>query len=160
MEHSESSPIITLGTGADSAMGPIRWLGDGSGFLLAFDTTTGGVRIQRHELSNPSAPVTVWSMSNPSSLPSWFDVARCSGALDSSCAKFLYTDGAGNLHRVHFDDFGGTDEGVLMAGTDGHYSPDNGHILYRLSGKSSQQLKIDSITLLPKGTFAGKDWRP
>jgi hypothetical protein len=156
----ESSPIVTLGTGVDSAMGPIRWLGDGSGFLLAYDTITGGVRIQRHELSNPNAPVTVWSMPNPSNLPNWFDVARCSGALDSTCAKFLYTDGSGNLHQVHFDDFGGTDEGVLMAGADGHYSPDNSQILYRVSNKTNQQLKIDSTTLVSKGTFAGKDWRP
>lgn len=156
----DSSPIVTLGTGVDNAMGQIRWLGDGSGFLLAYTNTTSGARIQRHELSNPSAPVTVWSMGSPSSLPSWFDVARCSGALDSSCSKFLYTDASWNLHRVHFDDFGGTDEGVLMAGADGHYSPDNSHILYRVSNKTSQQLKIDSNLLVAKGTFSGKDWRP
>jgi hypothetical protein len=111
-------------------------------------------------LSNPSAPVTVWSMPNPSSLPSWFDVARCAGALDSSCAFLLYTDQAWNLHRVHFDDFGGTDEGVLTAGADGHYSPDNAHVLYRLSTRTSQQLMIDGQVLAAKGTFAGKDWRP
>src|SRR5205085_939719 len=156
----ESSPIITLGTGVDSAMGPIRWLGDGSGFLLAYDSSSGGVQIQRRDSSNPSAPVTVWSMANPSSLPNWFDVARCSGALDASCSKFLYTDQSGSLHRVHFDSFGGIDEGVLMAGADGHYSPDNSHILYRVSNTTSQQLKIDGTALVSKGTFAGKDWRP
>jgi hypothetical protein len=154
------APIITLGTGTNNAMGPIRWLGDGSGFLLAYISTSTNAQIRRHDMSNPNAPVTVWSMANPSSLPSWFDVARCAGTLDASCSMFLYTDGAWNLHRVHFDGFGGTDEGILLAGADGHYSPDNSQILYRVSNKTSQQLKIDSQVLVSKGTFAGKDWRP
>jgi hypothetical protein len=147
----EASPIVTLGTGATNAMGDVRWLADGAGFLLAYSNSTTGPRIQRHMLSNPTAPVTVWS--GAGDLPHWFDVAHCAG-----CTKLLYTDASWNLHEVTFDDFGGTDHGVIMAGADGHYSP-SGQILYRVSNKTSQQLKIDSQVLVSKGTFGGKDWR-
>lgn len=141
------------------AAGFVRWLGDGSGFLwAAADTTTGG-GIQRHNLSNPSAPRRIYSTGSLS-LPSWFDVAHCLGPLDASCSKLLVTDQAGQIHSVTFDDFGWADRGILYSSaSDGHYAPDNSQVLWRQQVKSSYQLKIDNQNFGAKGTYTAKDWR-
>jgi len=156
----DGSPIITLNNDGNSAAGYVRWLGDGSGFLWSFGTVSGGAGIQRHMLSNPYAPVTVYHTGSLS-LPSWFDVARCAGALDSSCSKILVTTREGVLHLVTFDSFGGTDQGVLHSpnATDGHYSPDNSRILWRYQTHSGYQLMIDASVFLSKGGTGVKDWR-
>ena len=142
----------------DKAAGKVRWLGDGSGFLWAEADTTNGARIERHSLANPYSPVTIYRTGSLS-LPQWFDVARCAGALGPDCAKLLVTDQAGGIHLVTFDDFGGTDQGTLFtSAADGHYSPDNAHILWRLQVKSGYQLKIDNQLFAKAG--GAKDWRP
>ena len=157
----DSTPIVTLDNSAgNSAAGYIRWLGDGSGFLWSFGTLSGGGGIERHMLNNPYAPVTVYKTGSLS-LPSWFDVARCTGALDSSCSKMLVTTPSGVLHLVTFDDFGGTDQGALYGAnsTDGHYSPDNSHIFWRLQDRQGYHLMIDNAVFLSKGGTGVKDWR-
>jgi hypothetical protein len=141
----------------DRAAGKVRWLGDGSGFLWAESDTTNGARIDRHSLANPYAPVTIYQ-ADGFSLAQWFDVARCTGALDSSCAKVLVTNGSGQIHLIAFDNFGGTDQATLFtSAADGHYSPDNAHILWRQQIKSGYQLRIDS-QVYAKASGA-KDWR-
>lgn len=156
----DSSPIVTLSNDGNSAAGYVRWLGDGSGFLWAFATTPQGGRIERHMLSNPYAPVTVYQTGD-FSLPNWLDVARCTGALDSSCSKILVTTRAGQLQFVAFDDFGGSSPVDLFTknSVDGHYSPDNGHILWRYQTHSGYQLMIDNGVFVSKGATGVKDWR-
>ena len=156
----DANPLFAVTNGNPSkAAGYVRWLGDGSGFLWAAADTANGAGIQRHNLSNPSAPTRIYSTGSLA-LPTWFDVARCAAALDASCAKLLVTNQSGQIHVVTFDDFGGTDQGTLYSNaSDGHFSPDNSRILWRLQTKSDYQLKIDNQILVSKGTFAGKDWR-
>ena len=111
-------------------------------------------------LSNPYAPVTLYKTGSLS-LPTWFDVARCAGALDSICSKMLVTTPSGVLHLVTFDDFGGIDQGALYRAnsTDGHFSSDNSHILWRLQDRQRYHLKIDNTVFLSKGGTGVKDWR-
>jgi len=157
----DSSPIITLNNpGGNMAAGYIRWLGDGSGFLWAVGDASNGGRIERHMLSNPYAPVTVYQTGD-FSLPNWLDVARCTGTLDSSCSKILVTTRAGQLQLVTFDDFGGSQPVNLFTtnSVDGHYSPDNSHILWRYQTHSGYQLMIDNSIFLSKGGTGVKDWR-
>jgi len=157
----ESTPIFSTNNDGNSAAGYIRWLGDGSGFLLSFGHYPDGAGVNRHTLSNPYAPVTVYKTGSLS-LPNWFDVARCSGgALDASCSKMLVTAPSGVLHLVTFDDFGGTDQGALYGAnsTDGHYSPDNNHILERQQDRQGYHLMIDNTVFLAKGPTGVKDWR-
>ena len=157
----DSNPIITLNNAdGNSYAGYVRWLGDGSGFLWAFGTASQGGRIERHMLSNPYAPVTVYQ-TNDFSLPNWLDVARCTGALDSSCSKILVTTRAGQLQLVTFDDFGGSQPVNLFTknSVDGHYSPDNAHILWRYQTHSGYQLMIDNVVWASKGPTGVKDWR-
>jgi hypothetical protein len=156
----DSDPLVQVTNGnPDKSAGMVRWLGDGSGFLWVVSDTSVGGRIDRHMLSNPYAPVTVYSTGRADQ-PNWFDVAHCTGALDSSCEKMLVTDISGQIHLVAFDDFGGSDHGVLYSNAaDGHYSPDNAHVLWRLQVKGGYQLKIDNGVFVSKGTFGGKDWR-
>jgi len=157
----DSTPIITQNNASgDTAAGYVRWLGDGSGFLLAIGTSTGGGTIERRMMSNPYAPVTVYNTGS-FALPTWFDVARCAGALDSSCSKILVTTREGVLHLVTFDSFGGTDQGVIHSpnATDGHFSPDNSRILWRYQTHSGYQLMIDNAVFLSKGGTGVKDWR-
>ena len=151
---------ITINNNGNSAAGYVRWLGDGSGFLWSFGTVSGGAHIERHMLSNPYAAVNVYSTGSLS-LPTWFDVARCTGALDSSCSKILVTHPSGVLHLVTFDDFGGTDQGSLYGAnsTDGHFSPDNSHILWRQQDRQGYHLMIDNSVFVSKGASGVKDWR-
>jgi hypothetical protein len=154
-------PMVQVTNGnPDKSAGMVRWLGDGSGFLWVVSDTTVGGRIERRMLSNPSAPLTLYS-TGTADQPQWFDVAHCSGALDSTCGKMLVTIPSGVIHLVTFDDFGGTDQGALFPAnsTDGHYSPDNAHILWRQQTKAGYQLMIDNGALVAKGGFGGKDWR-
>jgi hypothetical protein len=155
-----TDPIVSINNDGNSAAGYVRWLGDGSGFLWAFATVSGGAHIERHMLSNPYAPVNLYSTGNLS-LPTWFDVARCTGALDSSCSKVLVTHPSGVLHLVTFDDFGGTDQGALYGAnsTDGHFSPDNSRILWRSQTHSGYQLWINNTLFVSKGATGVKDWR-
>jgi hypothetical protein len=157
----DSSPIMTLNNpDGNTAAGYVRWMGDGSGFLLALATTSGGGTIERHMLTNPYAPVTVYQTGN-FALPTWFDVARCAGGtLDSSCSKMLVTTRAGDLQLASFDYTGSTPV-VLHSpnATDGHYSPDNSQILWRRQTHSGYQLMIDNNVFLSKGATGVKDWR-
>jgi hypothetical protein len=155
-----TDPLITLNNDGNSAAGYVRWLGDGSGFLWAFGTLANGGHIERHMLSNPYAPVNVYDTGD-FSIPSWFDVGRCAGALDSSCSKILVTTRSGVLHSVTFDDFGFTDQGALYGAnsTDGHYSSDNSRILWRYQTHSGYQLMIDNTVFIPKNATGVKDWR-
>ena len=156
-----TDPIVTLNNDGNSAAGYVRWLGDGNGFLWSFGHYPDGAGINRHMLSNPYAPVTVYKTGSLS-LPTWFDVARCAGGtLDSSCSKILVTAPSGVLHLVTFDDFGGTDQGALYGAnsTDGHYSPDNSRILWRQQDRQGYHLMINSSVFLSKGATGVKDWR-
>ena len=156
-----TDPIVTINNSdGNSAAGYVRWLGDGTGFLWSFGTVSGGAHIERHMLGNPYAAVNLYSTGSLS-LPSWFDVARCAGPLDSSCSKMLVTAPSGVLHLVTFDDFGGTDQGALFGAnsTDGHYSPDNSHILWRQQDRQGYHLMIDNTVFLAQGATGVKDWR-
>jgi hypothetical protein len=158
----DSSPLVSYDDpqGNLAVLG-VRWLGDGSGFLWAVTDITSGARIQRHMLTDPSAPVNVWNGINYSDLPTWFDVARCSGNLDSSCSKILVTNNSGEIHLITFDSMGSTDQGPLFKNAaDGHFSSDNSHVLWRQQLKSGYQLMIDSSPYGAKGTYGGKDWHP
>lgn len=156
----DANPLVSYGmSNPDKAANGVRWLGDGSGFLWANGDTVNNGRIDRFMLSNPGTPVTVYATGG-ADIPNWFDVARCAGTLDSSCNKMLVTDISGGLHLITMDDFGGTDQGIIYtSAADGHFSPDNAHVLWRLQTKSTYQLKIDNNVFLSKGTFGGKDWR-
>jgi len=151
----DTDPLFQVTNGnPDKAAGKVRWMGDGTGFLWAESDTVNGGRIDRHMLSNTYAPVTIYQTGSLA-LPTWFDVAHC--GINPDCAKLLVTNQSGQINEITFD---GVDHGTLFSSAaDGHYSQDNAHILYRVSTKASQQLKIDGTVLVAKGTFAGKDWR-
>jgi hypothetical protein len=157
----DSAPIFTMNNDGNSAAGYVRWLGDGSGFLWSFGHYPDGAGINRHMLSNPYAPVSVYRTGSLS-LATWFDVARCANAtLDSSCSKMLVTTPSGTLHLVTFDSFGGADQGAIHSpnATDGHYSSDNSQILWRQQTHSGYQLMIDNRIFVSKGATGVKDWR-
>jgi len=153
----DAAALFNAGDPQTSAISVVRWLGDGSSFLLYYGNVTTGGHIQRHSLSNPSAPVDVWCNPDYTKGFQTFDVARCSASVD--CSKLVATDRL-NLYEIDFDDFGGSDPVLLRAGNDGHYSPDNSQMLYLLPARSGQQLMVDSTTLVSKLSTGPKDWRP
>jgi hypothetical protein len=161
---SYGSAIVST-DGMNDSYGFARWLGDGSGFLVMHLDVSSGAEIQRRNISNSSAPTPVWSTPNYTSFPSYVDTARCAGILDASCAKFLYTDQSGQTHSVTFDPANSswTDHGVIVAGSEGHYSPDNASILYKARIKNGMELRISGVgarTLSTRSGLAGSDWRP
>jgi hypothetical protein len=154
-------PAILSTDGVNDSYSSARWLGDGSGFLVRYGNVASGTEIQRRNLSNPSAPTTVWSDPYLSAALS-LDTARCSGALDSSCMKFLYYDGL-VLREVQFDDAGEVSDNAVVTGWGGRYSPNNSRVLYRTEVKGGYTLKVtnpDQTAAAKAGTFSGMDWRP
>ena len=154
------APLVTFGSGHDNALGRVRWLGDGSGFLILYAHSTGATidfRIQRHMLGALGSPVTVVDF--PSANNSDFDTARCAPHA-VGCWAMVYDDGSGEIHKVHFDGTGTTEDSV-QAGATPHFSPNNAQLLYRLQRSSGYQLKIDSFPLASNGKVGpGIDWRP
>jgi len=68
-------PFVSYGNNVFG--GKVRWINDGSGFLWAVGDDSGvGGRIDHYDLSNTSAPVTVWR-SGSNGVPNSFDVQRC-----------------------------------------------------------------------------------
>jgi hypothetical protein len=154
--------VITSTDGQNDSYSNARWLGDGSGFLVRYGSATDGVEIQRRNMSNPNAFTRVWHSSNLSAI-SAFEPARCAGALDSSCMKFLYQSGL-EIREASFTDTGpspGTDPVLVQNGVLGRYSPDNNRVLYRVQVKGGDALNISNPTqtLAPKATYNGWDWR-
>ncbi|HEY1144475.1 MAG TPA: hypothetical protein VGE68_10665 [Sphingomicrobium sp.] len=137
--------------------GKARWLNDGSGFLwVVSDAANGGGRIDRYDLTNTSAPVTVWR-SGSNGAPSFFDVQRCGPS--QTCDRMLVTTPyGGEIHEVSFSG-GGTDFGKAYGPntSDGHYSPDNAHILWWRQVQGGSSFMIDNQVFV-KGS-GSKDWR-
>ncbi len=157
----DTQPLATFGSGQDSAIGQVRWLGDGSGFLINYlhsDGTTLHRRLDRYMLGNLGAPVTVTSL--PFSANADFDTARCTATSAGPCWALAYDDGSGNIHKLHFDSMSATEDSV-KAGSTPHFSPDNSQLLYRLQLRPNMLLKVDSFSLVAKGNVGpGIDWRP
>lgn len=157
----DTAPLVTFGSGQNQAVGQVRWLGDGSGFLVNYmysDGTAIHRRLDRYMIGNLGAPVTVTSL--PSGANADFDTARCGAGSTGPCWALAYDDGTGHIHKLHFDSMGATEDSVL-AGASPHFSPSNGQLVYRLQSKTNWLLKVDSNTLVSKGDVAaGIDWHP
>jgi len=153
----DSNALFNAGSPQDNAITTVRWLGDGSGFLLYYANVTTGGHIGRHPIANPSAPVDVWHIADYTKGFGTFDVARCAPSVD--CTRLVASDQQ-NLYEINFDDFGGQAPVLLRAGLDGHYSPNSSQMLYRIPAKKDQQLMIDSTVLVSKVSIGAKDWRP
>jgi len=157
----DSAPLVTFGSGQDTAIRTVRWLGDGTGFLLAYSHVTDGVgssRIQRHMLDALSSPVPIISFST-FRMPDDFDTARCTPTSTGPCWALAYDDGAGHVHKIHFDSMSVYEDSVQAGGTP-HFSPNNSQLLYRLQTRPNFLLKIDTFSLVAKGNVGpGVDWR-
>ena len=155
-------PPLLSTDGMNDASRGVRWLGDGSGFLLVY-ATPGGATLQRHNLSNPSAPTPIKSWSGISNGPVGFDTARCQGQpLGPACSKILYDDAAG-IHELRFNDFGEVSDDLLIPGANnGRYSSDNSRILYRTQVKTGYTLSVTNPAqaTATKGGYFSPDWRP
>jgi len=156
----DSAPVVTFGSGQNQAIGHVRWLGDGSGFLINYlysDGTGLHRRIDRYMIGNLGSPVTVTSI--PSSANADFDTARCTQTSSGPCWAFAYDEGNGRIHKVHFDSMSAYEDSV-QAGSTPHFSPDNSQLLYRLQNKPNFLLKVDNFSLVAKGNVGpGIDWR-
>lgn len=154
-------PAFVSTNGLLDAYSQVRWLGDGTGFLVGYFNAGSGSSIQRRNLSNPNTPTIIWSTSAIVPPPS-FDVARCQGGPLANCSKLLYVDQAEGLHELSFTDFGGGSDTLLFTGYNGRYSPDNQRILYRTRVKGGFMLNVTNPagTVGSKGTYIGMDWRP
>ena len=148
-----STPIVSYN---DTFGAKVRWINDGSGFLWSLSNAAGGGRIDRYDLSNTGAPVTVWS-SGSNGAPSWFDVQRCGSS--QSCDRMLVTTpSGGQVHEVSFSG-GGSDLRTVFtsANSDAHYSPDNAHILWWHQVQGNSSIMIDNNVFVKGG--GSKDWR-
>lgn len=155
-------PSMASTDGMNDAYRSARWLGDGSGFLVRYSKVGVGTVIQRRNMSNPSTPAAVWSSPDLGAALN-LDTARCAGALEPSCMKFLYADGADRVHEVQYSDFGMESDAVVVAnGWGGRYSPDNGRILHRIRVKGGFTLNVTNPQeqAAVKAVYNDADWRP
>lgn len=152
----DSTPLVSR---TNMFGGKVRWINDGSGFLWAVNDESGtGGRIDHFDLGNTGAPVTVWR-SGSNGVPNFFDVQRCGPS--QTCDKMLVTTPyGGEIHEVSLSG-GGTDLGMLYGPntSDGHYSPDNAHILWWRQVQGQSSIMIDNKVLVKGGGFGSKDWR-
>jgi hypothetical protein len=150
----DTAPLVTFGSGQNQAVGQVRWLGDGTGFLVNYlysDGTALHRRLDRYMMGNLGAP---------SGANADFDTARCGTGSSGPCWALAYDDGTGHIHKLHFDSMGATEDSVLAGGSP-HFSPSNGQLVYRLQSKTNWLLKVDSNTLVSKGDVgSGIDWHP
>jgi len=151
----DSTPLVSHD--GDFFGGKVRWTGDASGFLWAVGDPTNGGRIEHYDFSNIAAPVTIWS-SGSNSVPNYFDVQSC-GIAPSCDGLLVTTPSGGQIHEVIFTG-GGTDLGTLYtSASDGHYSPDNAHILWFHQVQGQSSIMIDNKVFVKGGGFGSKDWR-
>lgn len=157
----DSQPLATFGSGQTQAIGKLRWLGDGSGFLIYYAHAVGTTQqrqIDWYTIGMSSAPITVVVL--PRSAIGEFDTARCTSPSTVPCHAMVYDDGANQVHRVHFDPMS-TIEDSVQAGASPHYSPNNGQLVYRVQGHAGYDLKVDSVSLITKASiYAPIDWHP
>ena len=134
----------------------MRWLGDGSGFVIAFLHDNGGGsvsrRYDRYMLNALSAPVTVIAVSTNPFFD--FDTARCAGSFTGPCWALMYDDGTGKIHKLHFDSMSTTEDWV-KAGETPHFSPNNSQTLYCLQIRPNMLLKIDNFSVVPLKASTG-----
>lgn len=157
----DSAPLATFGSPQLNGVGHVRWLGDGSGFLVGYLHDNGGSltrRIDRYMLNALSSPVTVIELSTNPLYD--FDTARCTGSSAGPCWALVYDDGNGTIHKLHFDSMS-TIEDWVKPGATPHFSPDNSQTLYRLQVRPSMLLKVDNLSVVSKGNVGpGIDWHP
>ena len=158
-----SGTIGSYGDPFSNAISVVRWTPEGDGFFIGHVSGTGPAKIERRSLALPDAPLTIWSRSG-AALPSEFDTARCPNGVDSSCSKLVLTDGI-TIYAVPYDGFGGgTPVAVVNNGVRGHYSPDNGEIVFKSQVRNGYQLKVSGAsatrTIVSKGDVGAIDWRP
>lgn len=158
----DSAPLVTFGSTQIEGPGHVRWLGDGSGFVIGFLHDNGGGslsrRYDRYMLNALSAPVTVIEVSTNPFYD--FDTARCTGSSAGPCWALIYDDGNGKIHKLHFDSMS-TIEDWVKPGAAPHFSSDNSQTVYRLQVKTNMLLKVDDFSVVSKGDVGpGIDWRP
>jgi hypothetical protein len=157
----DSAPLATFGSPQLNGVGHVRWLGDGSGFLVGYlhDNGDGSLtrRIDRYMLNALSSPVTVIELATNPLYD--FDTARCTGSFTGPCWALVYDDGNGKIHKLHFDSMS-TIEDWVKPGATPHFSPDNSQTLYRLQVKTNMLLKVDDFSVVSKGDVGAIDWRP
>ena len=160
-DGSYGAPLAST-DGINSSYRSARWLGDGSGFLVRYGEVGVGTVIQRRNMTNPSAPSTIWSSTDLGAALN-LDTARCADALDSSCMKFLYGDGADRVREVRYSDSGFESDTVVVAnGWGGRYSPNNSRILHRVRVKGGFTLNVTNPPqqTAAKAVYNDADWRP
>lgn len=144
--------LLSLPNGAPQGL---SWLHDGSGFLWILGGTgaPNGPELRKSSLANPSAWTVLYGV--PSSVGlCWVEVAHKSNTI-------LLTDCNDNIRKLAYTDFGATDQGVILQGRGGHYSPDDSQIVY--STIDASYVQISGATgvrnLTAKGTYIATDWQ-
>lgn len=118
----------------------VRWLRDGSGFIWQA-TTPSGFELRESSNTNPSSWVAL-SQGMPFGNLSYLDMAHQSDALIASFGS------QAQVQRYSFDTVSGvsTSYSVLAAGNDGHYSPDDSQLIYRVYTRHGYNLILKTLS--------------
>lgn len=134
----------------------VRWLRDGSGFLWRAVSGGTGQQLRKSDAANPSADTLLWQMPFGQTLQS-IDVGHTTDSF-----LLTWSGPPAYVYRYNFDFTGVTNEGVVASGQNGHYSPDDTSILYRVQTKSAYNLVISGpqgTRTVASGTIGVSDWQ-
>ena len=113
--------------------------------------------MRRSGITSPSAFTVLWQMPALQSLLA-FDIAHTTDGF-----LLTWSGPPAEVHRYNFDFAGVSYQGVVAQGQNGHYSPDDTSILYRVQTKSGYNLTVKSAQgtrTIASGTIGGTDWQP
>jgi hypothetical protein len=137
----------------------VRWLPDGSGFLWR---STGlpatPQQLRESSLSNPSAWNVLWN------IPSTSSAVYIDAANQSSSILVTFAGPPAQVLQYPFDSVSGVGSATLVAsGTEGHFSPDDSKIVYRVQTKTGWNLVVKdlssgSVKTIQTGIGLSEDW--
>lgn len=134
----------------------LRWLRDGSGFLWRVASSATGQQLRRSDITNPQAYYVLWQMPYSQSL-AWFDMAHTTDGF-----LLTWSGPPAEVRRYNFDFAGVSDRGVVAQGQNGHYSPDDSGLLYRVQTRTGYDLTVrdaQGSRTIAAGKIGVSDWQ-
>lgn len=127
----------------------VRWLRDGSGFIWQASTPN-GIELRESSNANPSSWVKLWQIPTSTGSLLYMDMAHTSDAFVASFGS------QAQVQRYSFDSVSGvnTAYSVIAPGNDGHYSPDDSELIYRVYTRQGNNLVVKNLATGATKTIA------
>lgn len=134
----------------------VRWTRDGLSFLWRAASSATGQQLRLSSMSNPLAYTVIWQMPSSQGLQS-IDIAHTTDAF-----LLTWSGPPAYVYRYSFNSAGVSNQGVVANGQNGHYSPDDSGILYRVQTNNGYNLTVhdtQGTRVVASGKIGVSDWQ-